>query len=389
MKSNIAYKYRIYPNKKQEKQIIDTFGCCRKVWNLMLSDKINYYEKYNKLLQTTPAQYKQDNPYLNDVDCMALCNVQLNLEKAYRNYFNKTAKFPKFKSKKSARQSYTTNTRAYIAGDKIKLPKIGYVKTVIHRKAPENYKFKSVTISLEPDGSYHASVLYEFNKTEYKKPDMLKASHIGIDYKSDGLFVDNNNNSADMPYYTKDSEKQLIKEQRKLSRMIEQNIQDYKTDKNKKYPIYKRPLENCKNIQKQKKKIAKIHRHIANQRKDFLHKKSTEIANQYDIISIEDLNMKAIANKSFGNGRKTNSNAYGMLINMLTYKQKDRNHMLIKIDRWFPSSQLCSCCGYKNPLLKNLNIRKWTCPGCNAYHDRDLNAAINIDTEGYRIALET
>ena len=143
-----------------------------------------------------------------------------------------------------------------------------------------------------------------------------------------------------------------------------------------------------KNYLKQLKKVSKIHRHIANQRLDNLHKISTGIANRYDVVCVEDLNMKAMSNKGFGNGRATMDNGYGSFLNMLEYKLSDRGKYFIKVDKWYPSSQLCHCCGYRDPLLKDLRIRKWECPSCGTFHDRDTNAAINILHEGLRLLKE-
>ena len=166
--------------------------------------------------------------------------------------------------------------------------------------------------------------------------------------------------------------------------MIEQNIADYKIVGNKRYPVYKRSLEKCKNIQKQKLVIAKISKHIANQRKDYLHKKSTEIANQYDVVCVESLNMKSMSNKCFGNGKATFDNGYGMFLSMLEYKLADRGKHFVKVDKWFPSSQICHCCGRVHPKMKDLRIRTMNCD-CGLTISRDQNAAINIKNEGLRI----
>ena len=170
--------------------------------------------------------------------------------------------------------------------------------------------------------------------------------------------------------------------------MIEQNISGYRTQDGNRYPIYKRPLEECRNIQKQKLVIAKISRHIANQRKDNLHKLSTEIANQYDVVCVEDLNMRAMANKGFGNGKATLDNGYGMFLSMLEYKLSDRNKFLVKVDKWFPSSRICHCCGNLHPEMKDLRLRIMQCD-CGLTVNRDQNAAINIKNEGLRILKET
>ena len=192
-----------------------------------------------------------------------------------------------------------------------------------------------------------------------------------------------------MDKYFRRSEPKLKKAQKKLSHMLESHITGYRKDKNgNRIPIYDRPLKDCRNIQKQNKKIAKIHRHIANQRLDTLHKESTRIANLYNLVVTEDLDFKAMANRSFGNGKATLDNGGGLFHRFLEYKLQERGKHLICIDKWFPSSQICSCCGYRNRKLKNLQIHNWICPSCGTYHNRDHNAAKVIKQEGLRIYKE-
>ena len=349
-----------------------TFGCCRKVYNLMLTDKIAYYKATGKSIKTTPAQYKDEYPYLREVDSLALANVQLNLQAAYKNFFDKKRKvrcgFPKFKSRK-ARNSYTTNnqkgTIAIVDDKYIKIPKVGKVKATIHRKANADWKIKSATISQESDGSYYISVLFEYEKKENTYI-ADKTNAIGLDYASNGLFVDSNGKRGTNHKFYREAQKKLAKEQRKLSRMKGSKKHENKSN----------------NYIKQLRKVNKIHRHIANQRSDNLHKISTEIANLYDVVCVEDLNMAAIGNKGFKNGKATYDNGYGMLLDMLEYKLADRGKFFVKIDRFYPSSQLCSCCGNRKKL--ELSDRKYIC-ACGLEIDRDLNAAINIKNEGLRL----
>ena len=392
---NKAIKYRLYPTTEQKIMFAKTFGCCRKVYNLMLADKIESYKLTGKFATVTPAKYKSDYPYLKEVDSLALCNKQMDLQEAFSNRFKKSRKkkngFPKFKSAKHSRRSYTTNNQngtVALFDNTIKLPKIGKVKVVVHKKPESDWVIKSATISQESDGNYYVSVLFEFNnRVNNHVIDTNNA--IGLDYASNGLYVDSNGNIGSNHKFYRESHKKLAKAQRRLSRMIEHNISGYKIVGKKRYPIYKRPLEECKNIQKQKVKVAKIHRHIVNQRLDNLHKLSTEIANQYDIVCVESLNMRSMSNRGFGNGKTTMDNGFGMFVDFLDYKLSDRGKLLIKVDKWYPSSQLCNCCGYQNPLLKDLSIRKWQCPVCGTHHDRDTNAAKNILQEGLRMIMET
>lgn len=376
--TNRAIKYRAYPTTEQSIKFAKTFGCCRKVYNLMLSDKIESYKSTGKFTAVTPAKYKKDYPYLKEVDSLALANKQLDLQEAFRNCFSKSRKknnrFPKFKSAKHSRKSYTTNNQhgtVAVTDDSIKLPKIGYVKAVIHRKPDNNWAVKSATVSKESDGKFYISVLFEFADAVNSYV-ANTANAIGLDYASDGLYVDNNGNVGTNHKYYRESHDKLAKAQRKLSRM--QGAKKHEVKSN--------------NYRKQLYKVNKIHRHIANQRLDNLHKISTEIANQYDVVCVETLNMKSMSNKGFGNGKATLDNGYGKFLSMLEYKLSERNKYLVKVDKWFASSQICHCCGSVHPEMKNLAIRTMKCD-CGLTISRDQNAAINILHEGLRILNES
>lgn len=374
---NKAIKYRVYPTTEQRILFAKTFGCCRKVYNLMLSDKIEGYKATGKFPAVTPAKYKKDYPYLKEVDSLALANKQMDLQEAFRNCFSKSRKkkngFPKFKSAKRSRKAYTTNNQkgtVAIAGNGIKLPKVGIVKAVIHKQPDADWIIKSATVSQESDGKYYVSVLFEFDEVENTYI-ADKTNAIGLDYASDGLYVDSNGNVGTNHKYYRESHDKLAKEQRRLSRMQGSRKGEEKSN----------------NYWKQLRKVNKIHRHIAHQRLDNLHKISTEIANQYDVVCVESLNMKAMSNKGFGNGKATLDNGYGMFLSMLEYKLSDRNKCLVKVDKWYPSSQICSCCGTLHPEMKDLANRKMIC-SCGLTMNRDENAAINILNEGLRLLSE-
>ena len=355
-----------------------TFGCCRKVYNLMLSDKIESYKSTGKFVTVTPAKYKKDYPYLREVDSLALANKQMDLQEAFRNCFSKSRKknngFPKFKSAKHTRKSYTTNNQkgtVAITNNSIRLPKIGHVKAIIHRKPDDNWSIKSATVTQESDGKFYISVLFEIADTiNTYVADTTNA--IGLDYASDGLYVDNNGNVGTNHKYYRESHDKLAKAQRRLSRMQGTRKHEIKS----------------KNYIKQLRKLNKIHRHISNQRLDNLHQISTKIANLYDVVCVESLNMKLMSNKGFGNGKATLDNGYGMFLSMLEYKLSERNKYLVKVDKWFPSSQICHCCGEIHPEMKNLTIRTMKCD-CGLTISRDQNAAINILREGLRILNES
>ena len=371
---NKAIKYRIYPTDEQIIIFLKTFGCCRKVYNLMLEDKIKTYNETKTFGKQTPAMYKKDYPYLKEVDSLALANVQLNIQSAFRSCFDKSRKsrngFPKFKSSKHSRKSYTTNnqngTVSIIDNKYIRLPKIGEVKAVIHRIPDKDWTIKSATVSKDSDDKYYVSVLFEFEKLITKVP--LSDNCIGLDYASDGLYIDSNGNKGTNHKYYRESHEKLAKAQRKLSRMRGSKKNETKSN----------------NYMKQLNRVNRIQRHISNQRLDNLHKMSTEIANQYDIVCVEDLNMRLLSNKGFGNGLATLDNGYGMFLNMLEYKLEDRGKYFIKIDRYYPSSQICHNCGKVHTQMKDLSVRTMKCE-CGLTINRDYNAAINIRNEGLRI----
>ena len=376
---NSAIKYRLYPTSEQKIMFAKTFGCCRKVYNLMLSEKIESYKTTGKFVAVTPAKYKKDFPYLKEVDSLALANVQLNLQSAFRNHFDRNRRkktgFPKFKSAKHSRKSYTTNnqngTVAIIDSRYIRLPKIGKVKAVIHRVPGTDWKLKSATVSCSSDDRYYVSVLFEYeNSVSAYVADENNA--IGMDYASDGLYVDDKGNIGTNHKFYRESHKKLAKEQRILSRKKGSRKGEDKSH----------------NYLKQQRKVNRIHTHIANQRKDNLHKISAEIANQYDIVCVENLNMRNMSNRGFGNGKATLDNGYGMFLDMLEYKLANRGKHLVKVDRWYPSSQICHCCGKRHPEMKDLRIRTMRCE-CGYVMDRDRNAAMNIKKEGLRIMNST
>ena len=361
--ANKAYKFRIYPNEEQKILFAKTFGCVRFVYNRMLSDKIKYYQETGEKRNNTPAQYKKEFEWLKEVDSLALANAQMNLQTAYHNFF-KSPKvgFPKFKSKKSNNKSYTTNCvngNIAVTDGYLKLPKIGKVKLKQHRNIPRNYILKSVTVSQTSSGKYYASILFEY---ENQVQEQEMRDFLGLDFAMHELYKDSNGNEPAYPRYYRQAEKRLKREQRKLSKM----------------------QKGSKNRDKQRVRIAKLHEKVANQRKDFLHKQSRQITNAYDCICIEDLDLKAMS-QSLNLGKSVSDNGWGMFVTFLKYKLEEQGKKLVKVDRFFASSQTCSACGYVNKEIKNLGIRAWDCPECGTHHDRDVNAAINIRNEGMRI----
>ena len=365
-KKNKAFRFRIYPNKSQEELFARTFGCCRFIYNRMLSDKIERYGKDKTMLRTTPALYKKEFPWLKEVDSLALCNVQLNLEKAYKNFFARPETgFPKFKSKHHSAASYTTNFvngNIRIENGRLRLPKAGNVKIVCHREIPSEWKMKSVTIRREPTGKYYASILCECEAVENQDSFALpeEKNILGIDFAMHGLAVFSDGTTAGYPAYYRKAQDRLAREQRRLSHC----------------------KKGSRNYEKQKKRVALCHEKVKNQRRDFHHKLSRTIADTHDVVAVEDLDMKAMS-KGLHFGKSVMDNGYGMFLTLLGYKLEDQGKQLVKVSRFFPSSKRCSVCGRIRTDL-TLADRVYRC-SCGNIMNRDVNAAVNIRDEAYRL----
>ena len=345
---------------EQKVRFAEKFGCVLFVYNRMLSDKLE------KKKSVTPAQYKDEFEWLREVDSLALCNAQMNLKRAFENRRKNFKHFgkPRFKSKKN-KQSYSTNNQkgsVRIENGQIKLPKVGWLKVKAHRLVEGT--IKTVTISKTPSGKYFVSILTEY---ESQVLPIVPKIFLGLDYSMGEFFVSSEGERVDYPKYYRRAQKKLRRVQKKFSRS-------------------KRESNNRERIRVI---LSRIYEKVTNRRKDFLQKLSTKLVNAYDAIAIEDLDLQSMAKRKRGGrfsfGKSISDNGWAMFTQMLEYKLEWQGKTLVRIDKWYSSSQLCSVCGYQNSETKNLSVREWTCPTCGVHHDRDHNAAINIKNEGMRI----
>ena len=356
----VACKFRLYPNKSQKEYFSKCFGCVRFFYNKSLSDMIEYHKEHKDFKNITPATYKSEYPFLKEVDSLALANAQLNRNSAYKAFFRGQNKFPKYKSKKNDQSYITNNQKGSIRlsdnNRYITIPKCKRIRVKKHRKF--SGVIKSATISKTSDDKYYISILVE---TEIKPLERTDKT-IGLDLGVKDIVITSTGLKYKNHKYLAKSEKKLAREQRKLSHMV----------------------KGSNNRNKQRIKIARIYKHINNQRNDYLHKLSKHIIDENQIICVEDLKVMNMTKENKFNKELLDS-SMSRLLTMLTYKASWYGRTIVKVPSDYPSSQLCSSCGNKNSITKNLSVRTWTCPYCQSKHDRDINASINILRKGIEL----
>ena len=356
-KINRTYRFRLYPNKAQTELLAKHFGCSRFVYNYFLNQRKEQYKLtgksdnfYAQAKTLTALKKQEETAWLKEVNAQTLQFAIRSLESAYTNFFKKRAKFPNFKSKRS-KNSFTVPQYASVAGGRLFIAKFKEgIKCRIHREIKG--KIGKVTITKTPSGKYFVSV---FTEEEYITPLEKTGKSVGVDMGLKDLLITSEGETFNNNRYTRRYECKLAMAQRHLSRK----------------------KKGSRGFENQRLKVARLHEKIANSRADYLHKCSISLVRRYDTICIEDLNVKGMK-RNHHLSKSINDASWGSFISMLTYKAEWNDKKVVKVDRYFPSSQTCNVCGYVNKQIKDLSVRDWECPHCHTHHDRDINAAINI-----------
>lgn len=367
-----SIRVRLYPTRKQGILIDKTIGCCRFVHNQTLEDckqsyeQTQYFPSKNERI-TNLVPLKEAHEFLKEVDAKALQQSVRDLNFAMDNFFKnrKHFGFPKFKTKHNLKQSYRTpynqrNSRI-VDNKHIKLPKLGKVKTK-RFDIPNEYKIFNITVEKTPTGKYYASICIEMEV----QPLPRTGKQAGFDLGLKDLLIGSDGTRYERPKFAYAYKDKLAQEQKKLSKM------------RTKLERAKLNLDECKNYQKQKHKVAKLHEHIANCAKDFNHKLSRKLVEEYDFLAFENLNVEGIK-KNHYLAYSISDVRWSQLLNFIQYKCQWYNKEFRQVGRFYASSKICSCCGtYHKDIVNSLKVREWTCPDCGTHHDRDVNAAVNI-----------
>ena len=359
MKINRGYKYRIYPNKAQQAYMSSIFDNCRFVYNYFLAERKETWETKKKSLSYTDTSrlltiLKRDPEYtwLSSCDSMALQESLKDLDRAYQNFFAKRGKYPHFKSKRDHKRSYRTRNQSNcirIEDKRLILPKVGRVKIKLSRDFEG--RILNATVSRSATGKYYVSLCVE----EELVPKPNAGGTVAIDVGISEFYTDSNGNKVDNPEVLRKYKKKLSREQRRLSRKV----------------------KGSKNYEKQRIKVAKVHEKIYSERTDFLHKESTKLVSENQVIGIETLNVKGMI-RNHHLAKSIQDASWNRFLEMLKYKSLEYGCEIVTMPAFYASSQVCSYCGYKNIKVKDLSLRNWACPVCGISHDRDVNAAVNI-----------
>ena len=360
-----AYNVRLYPTRQQEVLLCKTFGCCRKVYNCMLEARKKSYEATGMQCRSKPSDFYSEYPFLKEVDSNALTAEVLTLNTAFKNFFERRADgvgFPQFKAKHKDRDSYTSYTtkdNIRVEGRKLRLPKVGFVSFRNYGDIDWSVRdIKHVTVNRSRAGKYYASIMVEEAVPKALPP---TEAEVGIDLGLTEFCVTSDGEAVANPRFFKEAEGRIAALQRAFARK--------QKGSNRREALRVR--------------IAREHEKVANRRKNFLDKLSTRLLRENQTVAVEDLDVREVAEGD--HAKSEHDTAWRMFLNMLQYKADRYGRTIVRVGRWFPSSQLCHCCNYRNPSVKDLTVRSWTCPQCGTSHDRDFNAAINILAEGKRL----
>ncbi len=360
-------KVRLYPTAEQEALFEKTFGCCRWIWNQMLSDQEKFYLETGKHFLPTPAKYKANAPFLREVDSQALIQEHNRLSQAFRVFWGNPETFghPRYKRKKDGRDSFTACNHDFPSGPTIyttrqgiRMTKAGLVKAKFSRRARNGWKLKRITVSRTKTGKYYCAILYEHPVKEPEQILPTEEKTVGLKYSVPHFYVDSQGNMADPPHWIRESQEKLARLQRRLSRME----------------------KGSRNYQEMVRKYRLLHEHIANQRRDYQHKEARRIANAWDAVCLRRDDLGALSGMAvYGNMTDT---GFGRFRELLRQKLARQGKQLIEVNRYYPSSRICHLCGHLLTEPVNRKRRTWTCPRCGETLDREVNAARNIKAQG-------